>query len=208
MPSYDPNSLSPLDRYRFLIGSVVPRPIAWVRTCDNEGRENLAPFSFFSGVCSSPPIVQISIGPRKVPKDTLANLQANGEAVVHLPTSDNIDAVQQSGGEYKVGCDEAMALDLPTTASDYVRPSRLIGIPVALECKLIESVKLGDPASTVCFLQVLYAHVDDAIAAEDGLPDPHKLTTLARLGGRSYLASHGWQVSDQSKAVVPPELAR
>ena len=208
MPSYDPSTLSKLDRYRFLIGSIVPRPIAWVRTCDNDGQENLAPFSFFNGVCSSPLIVQISIGPRKVPKDTLANLQANGEAVIHIPTSAHIDAVQQSGGEYKVGCDEAAVLQLPTVPSERVRPSRLAGIPLALECKLVETVALGEPASTVCFLEVVYAHVDDSIAAADGLPDPHKHVGLARLGERSYLASTAWQVEDQDKPQIPPELAR
>jgi flavin reductase (DIM6/NTAB) family NADH-FMN oxidoreductase RutF len=55
MQSIDFSTLSPRDKYKILIGSVVPRPIALVTTVDGEGRINAAPFSFFNALSADPP---------------------------------------------------------------------------------------------------------------------------------------------------------
>jgi hypothetical protein len=44
----DPSGLDPQNFYKLLIGSVVPRPIAWIYTVSREGVRNLAPFNFFT----------------------------------------------------------------------------------------------------------------------------------------------------------------
>lgn len=81
----DPATLSPADAYRWTIACLVPRPVAWVSTLGPAGRPNLAPFSFFGGVSSDPPIVMVSVGfSRGRRKDTATNLLATGEAVVHV----------------------------------------------------------------------------------------------------------------------------
>ncbi len=87
----DARSLSPPALYSLLIGCVVPRPIAWVATVSADGIPNLAPFSFFMGVCPDPPTLAISIGPRGAggsdiagQKDTLRNLETTGEFVVSV----------------------------------------------------------------------------------------------------------------------------
>lgn len=50
----DPEQLSIAERYKLLIGGIIPRPIALVSTVSPDGRANLAPYSFFSGVGSNP----------------------------------------------------------------------------------------------------------------------------------------------------------
>jgi len=89
---FDANDLSAKDAYALLISAIVPRPIAWVSTVDRDGRVNLAPFSFFTGICSRPPLLAVSIGQRRwqgtwQPKDTLANIEATGDLVVHIARS-------------------------------------------------------------------------------------------------------------------------
>lgn len=208
MPSIDPAALGPVERYRLLIACVVPRPIAWVTTLDATGRVNAAPFSFFNGITASPPTVMIAIGHRDPPKDTLANLRASGEAVLQLPTPAQLDAVHQCGADYRSDCSEVELLGLGTSPSELVAPPRLHGCPVALECRLVQEVAVGEPAASACFLEILRAHVDPDVAAADGLPDPERLVTLARLGERAYLAAGDWTVRSRPKQVVPPEQRR
>jgi flavin reductase (DIM6/NTAB) family NADH-FMN oxidoreductase RutF len=43
--------------YALLIGSVIPRPIAWVSTTSTQGVYNVAPFSFFNGFGANPVIL-------------------------------------------------------------------------------------------------------------------------------------------------------
>lgn len=208
MPSIDPAALAPVDRYRLVIGCVVPRPIAWVTTLGASGVLNAAPFSFFNGVTARPPTVMISIGHREPPKDTLANLRASGEAVVQLPAPGQLDAVHQSGAEYRSSLSEAEVLGLATLPSEVVAPPRLAGCPIAFECRLVQEVPIGEPAASACFLEILRAHVDDAVAGADGLPDPERLVTLARLGERAYLAAGSWDVAHRDKQVLDADQRR
>lgn len=206
MPVIDPNDLSPVDRYRLLIGCIVPRPIAWITSVDAVGTVNLAPFSFFNGVTSRPPTVQVSIGPREPVKDTLANVRAKGEAVIHLPWPGSVEAVHQSGAEYKHAVSESDQLGLATTPSEVVAPPRLVDAQIALECRLSQEVAIGEPAATVCFFEILRAHIADDLAGADGLPEAERLSTIARLGGRSYLDALDWRVVSLGKQQVAEDL--
>jgi flavin reductase (DIM6/NTAB) family NADH-FMN oxidoreductase RutF len=208
MATIDPATCSPLERYLLLIGTVVPRPIAWVSTIDDNGRPNLAPFSFFMGVTASPPTLAISIGHRPTPKDTLTNLRLNGQAVVHLVPPELGDECHASGGEYKAGVDEAEQSDLAWIPADTVKAPRLERAQIALECRLSQEVPVGDPAAALIMLEVLIAHVDDSIADPDtGFPDPERLRAVARLGGRSYLEGP-WTVTERGKQTIPDSLRR
>lgn len=197
---------SSIDRraaYRWLIGCVVPRPIAWITTLSDAGVVNLAPFSFFNGVTASPMVLSVAIAHREPIKDTLRNLRATREAVVHLAPPSRLAEVHQSGGEYAAEFSEVAELKLATVPSALVRPPRLAEAQVAFECRLLQEVPVGQPATTLCLLEVVYLHVADGILAADGFPDPHKLSAPARLGNRSYLDGNGWTVIDQPLQQVP-----
>ena len=202
-----PDELSPVERYRLLIGMVVPRPIAWVTTSNGQ-TVNLAPYSFFNGVTSSPPTVMLSIGPRKTPKDTLTNLLEQGEAVIHMVDPESLAACHQSGGEYAAEISEVEQLGLATVASELVMPPRLSGCALAMECRYSQHLSIGDPAATVVFLEVLLVHADEGILSADGLPDPTLFQPVARLGERAYLPGGSWPTVDLERQAVPPHLAR
>ncbi|MCZ6794185.1 MAG: flavin reductase family protein [Planctomycetota bacterium] len=202
MPTLDPDKLSKLQRHQLMIGSIVPRPIAWVTTLGETGVVNLAPFSYFMGVGSSPPTLAISIGARTPAKDTLVNLRQRGEGVVHIVPPDHMDTVNQTGAEYPSDVSEVEQLGLETIPSVRIKPPRLAVAEVALESRLIHEVHVGSPGSTICVLEVLLAHVSDEVARDDGLPDPRKLRGIARLGERFYLAAHDWAIEEKELGTV------
>ncbi len=204
MPGIDPADLAPRDRYRLLIGAVVPRPIAWVSTVDAGGLVNLAPFSFFNGVTATPPTISISIAYREPAKDTLVNLRRGREAVVHLASPEQYREVHQSGAEYAATVSEAAELGLALVPAQRVAVPRLAVAEVALECRLVQEIAVGDPPCSLCLLEVVYAHVGSAVAGADGLPEPRRHRALARLGGRSYLVSADWPVVELPAQEVPP----
>jgi len=198
--------LSQIDRraaYRWLIGCVVPRPIAWITTQSAAGVVNLAPFSFFNGVTASPMVLSVAIAHRDPIKDTLRNLRATREAVVHIAPPALLADVHQSGGDYAASVSEVGELGLKTVPSTVVRPPRLADAQVAFECRLLQEIPVGDPATTLCLLEVIHLHAAEGILAADGFPDPHKHSAPARLGNRSYLDGNGWTVVDQAVQVVP-----
>lgn len=201
--SIDPVQIDRRAAYRWLIGCVVPRPIAWITTLSAAGVVNLAPFSFFNGVTASPMVLSVAIAHRDPVKDTLRNLRATREAVVHIAPPARLAEVHQSGGEYAATVSEVDELGLATVASAMVRPPRLSEARVAFECRLLQEIPVGEPATTLCLLEVVHLHVADGILANDGFPDPHKLSAPARLGNRSYLDGNGWTVIDQALQVVP-----
>src|SRR6476659_867238 len=127
-----------VDVYHTLIGVVTPRPIAWVTTVDAQGRVNLAPFSFFNAFGSNPPVVVFSPTRRRdaTKKDTLLNVEATGEFVVHAAVAALAGQVNQSSKELPPGESEIELVGLHTTPSVKVRPPRLTEAPVAMECKV------------------------------------------------------------------------
>ena len=203
MSSIDPAQLTPVDRYRLLINAIVPRPIAWITTMEADGAINLAPFSFFNGVTANPPVLSVSIAHRSPEKDTLRLLRATGEAVVHLVPEEQLLAMHGSGAEYPSGTSEATALQLASRPAQRIRGAVLNAAEVAFECRLLQLVPVGEPATHLCLMEVVQAHISDAVARPDGLPDPHRLRAVARLGGESYLTTSGWQVRDVSRLKRP-----
>lgn len=205
MPTIDPSALSHVDRYRLSIGTVVPRPIAWITTCEADGSVNLAPFSFFMGVCASPLTVAVSIADRDPPKDTLRNVQRSQEAVIQLVPPECLEVMHRSGAEYAPGVSEIAELDLAVTPSLVVSPPRLTAADIAMECRLASTTPVGETGrgTTLCLFTVLRVHVAERIADPDGFPDAHRLRTAARLGGQSYLHGEGWTIIDQARQKPP-----
>ena len=176
-----------VDVYHMLVGVVTPRPIAWVTTVDPAGRVNLAPFSFFNAFGANPPVVVFSPTRRRdaTKKDTLLNVEATGEFVVHASVASLAEKVNQSSKEIPPGESEIELVGLHTTPSVKVKPPRLTEAPVAMECKVRQIVPVGDGpiAANLVIGEVLMIQVDDAILDAQGKPDPRKLRTVARLGG-------------------------
>lgn len=183
----DVSTLAPGAAYRWMIACVIPRPIAWVSTLSAAGVPNLAPFSFFGGVTSDPPIVMVSVGRRRdgSRKDTAANLLATREAVVHIPDRAHAAAMVASSADVAPEVDEFELAGLTTLPSTQVRPARIAGVPVAMECALERHEELGRGPVDLFLLRILRFHVDDATLVE-GLPDAARLAAVGRLGREDY----------------------
>jgi len=194
LTAIDPESLTATERYRLAIGLISPRPIAWVSTRSAQGVDNLAPFSFFNGVCSSPIVLSIAVGYRDTPKDTLANLRETKQAVVHLVPPDLLAPMHQTGAAYASHESEAEALGLELVVSDLVAPKRLAQATASFECELLQEVPVGEGPASLLLLKALRVHLREDWLAADGMPDPDLVRAPARLGNRAYLSADGWQV--------------
>jgi flavin reductase (DIM6/NTAB) family NADH-FMN oxidoreductase RutF len=164
------------DFYRLLNSVVVPRPIAWVSTTSAEGVDNLAPHSFFTVSCTDPPVVQFTSVGRK---DSLNNVEATRELVVNLAPESLFEQVNATATDFPGDVDEFAAVGLEREPSLRVRPPRVAGSPVALECTMQGTVSFG--SSTVVFGRVVHAAIDEAVLVE-GHPEIERLRPLARLG--------------------------
>ncbi len=173
---YDPAACDRDTFYRLLTATVVPRPIAWVSTTAADGTDNLAPHSFFTISCVSPPMVQFTSVGRK---DSLRNVEDTGEFVVNFAPEELFQQINATATDFPRGISEFDAVGIARESSLRVKPPRVAASPVALECDLHGTVRFGD--STVVFGRVVHAAVSDDVMA-DGHPEVTALKPLTRLG--------------------------
>lgn len=176
--------------YQMLVGLVTPRPIAWVTTISERGVVNLAPFSFFNAFGANPPVVVFSPTLKRDggKKDTLINIEANGQFVINAATEKHADLINMSSRMLLPDESEVELVGLSTLKSDLVTPPRLAEVPFALECKLIQIVPVGHGAISANLIigEIITMHIDDAVLDPKGLPDPRKLKAIARLGSEFW----------------------
>lgn len=186
----DPEQNGERDNYKLLIGSVIPRPIAFVTTQSEAGVVNGAPFSYFNIVSSNPPMVSLSIQrPAGGRKDTARNIYANGEFVVHIVDRDNVGKINETAASLPPSESEVDMAGLTQVPSAVVSVPGIQESKIRMECRLVESVKLGGdgPGSDLFIGKIVQFHVDEAIY-ENGRIDPRGLDAVSRLAGTNYAA--------------------
>jgi flavin reductase (DIM6/NTAB) family NADH-FMN oxidoreductase RutF len=188
----DPQTMKSESTYKLLIGCVVPRPIAWVSTVGADGVNNLAPFSFFMGVCGDPPTIAFSSGPRaKDHKDTVRNAEHTGDFVVNIVDDDRAEAMNLSSGEYPAGVDEFALTGLTAAPGVKVRAPRVVEAPVSLECRVAQVIPVGRGPHSLVLGEIVYFHVrDDVYEAATGRIDVARLKPIGRLAGHQYSYIH------------------
>lgn len=183
-------------RSQFLLGTIGPRPIAFVSTLDKEGRPNLAPYSFFNIFSSTPPVLIFSANSRVrdgQPKDTLQNIRETGELVINLVTYPMARQMVLAGLDYDRGVNEFEKAGFTPRVSDIVKPFRVKESPVHFECRLMEIKSLGDQpgAANLVIAGVVVMHLDEGIIGPDQKIDPYRLDIIGRLGGFNYTRVQG-----------------
>lgn len=183
---FDTASLSADDAYRLLSSAVVPRPIAWLTTLNENGSVNLAPFSFFNAVSSEPPLIAVSIEDRapNVEKDSLANIKRTRSFVSHVVTETLLEAVVTSAIEFPSEISEAEILGLKLFSSHHIAVPRLLEAPVSMECKLETLLRVGK-AATLVVAEVVCFHVRDELY-KNGRIDSNSLQALGRMSGSDF----------------------
>jgi len=190
MISIDPKVIEPAAAYRILIGSIVPRPIAFVSTLNESGTVNVAPFSFFNGVSSRPMAVMFSIGfkPNGTKKDTLINIERSKEFVVNTVGEWMAEPMNFCSVDLPYGESELERAGLTAISSDIVSPPRVKEAPVHFECRLLSITQVGKAeagASTVVIGEVVKCHIHSR-AWNNGKVQLNEIKPVARLGGLSY----------------------
>jgi flavin reductase (DIM6/NTAB) family NADH-FMN oxidoreductase RutF len=186
----DPAQISPSSLYQHLIRIIAPRPIAWVSTVSRSGVENLAPFSFFTGVGAKPPSILFCPSNRRdgTPKDSLQNILDTGEFVINAVPFRMAEAMNLSSAELPSEESEFELAGIETAASSIVKPPRVQASPVSLECRLMHHLALspGPGGANIVVGQIVHLHLDDAVLDNAGWADPGLLDLIGRLGGASY----------------------
>lgn len=187
---FDFTTLPPKDRYRLLIGSVVPRPIALVTTLDEQGVPNAAPFSFFNCFSHDPPIVALGMELRAEGglKDTVRIIRATREFVINLVSEAIAERMNVCAVDFPEGIDELSEAGLTAVPSSAVKPPRIAESPVNMECKLIEELRFGEAGKRSIVLgEVLRFHIRDEVLTPRGHVDLDAMKPVGRLAGSGYI---------------------
>jgi flavin reductase (DIM6/NTAB) family NADH-FMN oxidoreductase RutF len=187
---FDFAALSARDRYKILIGTVVPRPIAWVTTVDKQGRANAAPFSFFNCLSADPAIVALGVEfrPDGAPKDTGRNIRDSGVFTVNIVSDALLEAMNVTAVPFGPGVDELALAGLEVRPGTAIDCPRVALAPAALECRLHSFLEIGTSREIVLG-EVVHAHIR-ADAVNDRLHvDPAVLDAVGRMGGQGYAST-------------------
>jgi len=188
--TFDPEDLTPADRYKLLSGLVVPRPIGWIGSVSSEGIFNLAPYSFFNVIAANPPTVLFSAGRRGGElKDTAANVLVTGEFTVNIVTEATAKAMNISSGDHAPEINEFELAGLTAVRGQRVGAPRVLESAASLECALSHWFDLGDPPTNRVFVgDVVFLHVRDEVL--DGTRVNHQaLRAVGRLAGSDYVTT-------------------
>ena len=185
---FDFEAMQPAERYKLLLATVLPRPIAWITTRDSNGAVNAAPFSFFNVFGSDPATVGIGIGSKGPgePKDTRANIRANEQFVVNLVPYSLAQQMRITSIAFPKGVEEPAEADLKLVPSERVAVPRIAASPVSMECTFMQEVVLG--GFSLVLGRILMIHVQDhaVIDAARQYVDAEKLDLIGRMEGGWY----------------------
>ena len=190
MKKIDPKQLSERENYKFLIGSIIPRPVAFVTSISEEGVVNAAPFSFFNIVSSNPPMISVSIQRKNGElKDTARNIRANEQFVVHIVDAENVEQVNETSANLPQNKSEIEHAGLSLVKSEKVDVPGVNEAKIRLECELETALELGgdeeNPGCDLIIGKVVCYHIEEKLY-EGGRIDPIGLGAVSRLAGNDY----------------------
>jgi len=186
----DPANLNQQESHHLLTDIVMPRPIAWVSTVDEQGVFNLAPFSAYSMVSSRPMVVSFSVGIKRdgQKKDTLRNIELTGEFVINVVTKELAEKMNITSANYPSDISEFEKAGLTPITADIVKAPMVAESPVSMECRVIQSIDIGKPSPSYSLVigEVLCIHIQDEFY-DSQTKGVSGLRAIARLGGERDL---------------------
>ena len=196
--NFEMKTLAPRDRYKLLVSSVVPRPIALVTSLDENGVVNAAPYSFFNVMGSDPPIIAFAPGDVApgTPKDTARNIAITGEWVVNLVDEDLANAMNICATDFPPAISEIEAARLTTAPSLQVLAPRIATAPVSLECVHHTTLQIG--RNRIIIGEVVQLHIRDELI---DLKNLHVRAEKMRLIGRMH--GGGWYAKTSDLFEIP-----
>jgi flavin reductase (DIM6/NTAB) family NADH-FMN oxidoreductase RutF len=187
--SIDPSKNTERENYKFLIGSIIPRPIAFVTTMSKDGILNGAPFSYFNIVSSNPPMISLSIQRSEGrQKDTARNIIESKEFVVHIVDEQNVEKINKTAANLPTNQSEIELANLTPIKSAKISVPGVKEAKIRMECSLEQYIELGGLDSPGCDLiigKVVQFHIENNIY-ENGRIDPIGLAAVSRMAGQNY----------------------
>jgi flavin reductase (DIM6/NTAB) family NADH-FMN oxidoreductase RutF len=187
---FDPDDLDYTAVYKLLTGSVIPRPIGWISTVDQNGNNNIAPFSYFNAVGEDPPHVMFStVRGNNTNKDTLNNVLANGQFVVNMVTEELVEQMNLTSQAVAADVDEFEMAGLTPIPSVKVKPMRVKESKVTFECEMVhhyflENHKQG--GACIVIGRIVMMHFDDSVLLDNYKINLETYKPVARLAGSNY----------------------
>mgnify|MGYP000108975085 FL=1 len=188
---FDPNKIPFQETHKLMIGSIVPRPIAFVSTLSKDGLENLAPFSYFNGICSNPPSIMFCPARRGYDgktKDTLNNIRDTEEFAVNIVSEDFAEQMVSTSTDFEPEVNEFEVSGLTPVPCQKIAPPKVAEAKISFECKLNQIVPVGNEGPGGGFVvigTIVLFHIDDDVY-EDGYINLEKLRPIGRLAGNMY----------------------
>ncbi len=198
--SFDFDQLAPRDRYKLLIGTVIPRPIALVTTVSADGVANAGAFSFFNVLTHDPAIMALGIEfkPDGTPKDTGRNILDTGEFTIHIADHAMVNELEICSVKFPPEVDELETAGLENVPGETVRSPRILRAPAAFECRLLQSLEVS-PARVIALGQVQRMFLRESLLDAETLHvDQMAIDAIGRLGGHLYARQ-----LDQFERVTP-----
>lgn len=181
---FDFTELTERERYKLMIGSIIPRPIALVTTVDEQGRINAAPFSFFNCLSADPPILAIGVEnhPDMSFKDTGHNIRMTEVFTVNIVSFEIAEAMHVCGAKFPRGVDELKEAGLTAMPGERVASPWIREAPAAFECRRHVTLELGK-SRQIILGEIVFAHFREGVVDERMRVDPAAVDAIARLGG-------------------------
>ena len=188
---FDPKDHPFQQTHKLMIGSIVPRPIAFVSTISSQGKYNVAPFSYFNGICSKPPTIVFAPARRGwdgKEKDTLTNIRETNEFAVNIVSESFSKQMVMCSTDFEADVNEFDVSELTAVSSQKIMPPRVGESKISFECTLDQIVEVGDGKAGSGFLvigTIILFHIDDDIY-DNGHILIDKLNPIGRLAGNWY----------------------
>jgi len=186
--AFDFADLSAREAYKVMIGTIVPRPIAWVTTISPDGVVNAAPYSFFNCLSADPPILALGVEnkPDRSFKDTAYNIRMTECFTVNIVDRANVEAMAVTAAGFAPEVDELEMAGLTAVPGDRVACPRIAEAPVAFECERYLGIAVSS-AREIILGRIVRAHIrEDIIDPDTFYSDHEKLDALGRMGGNGY----------------------
>ena len=203
----DPKEIPVPKLHHYLLGAVGPRPICFASTIDENGVNNLSPFSFFNVFSANPPVMIFSParnGRTNTTKDTYNYVKKIPEVVINIVNHDIVEQMSLSSSPYAPEVDEFVKSGLTAIPSETIRPMRVAESPVQFECKVLEVKELGTEggAGNLVICEVLKIHIKESVLDENESIDQHKIDLVARMGGSWYCRADKNSMFEIGKPII------
>jgi flavin reductase (DIM6/NTAB) family NADH-FMN oxidoreductase RutF len=191
--TFDFSALSVRERYKILIGTVVPRPIAWVTTVSPDGRHNAAPFSFFNCLSADPALVALGVEyrPSGASKDTARNIRDTGVFTVNIVSHALMHAMNVTAVPFAEGLDEIAEAGLTVRSGHAIPAPSIAEAPATLECRLHSFLDIGN-SREIILGEVVAANLRGDLVDEHFHIDPSLLDAVGRMGGHGYATTRDY----------------